>query len=113
MDIVICDRDDAVPESVRAYVERKLAGVIRHLDVIQGARVEFATDARRSREPIHTVDIELRLIGSNLEGLRAHEQGRALYSVVDLALDKIDREVVQLKEALKDANQPSRQRSIS
>lgn len=102
MNVVICDRTDEVPADVKAYIEKKLGRVARHLDVVTTAEVEFDQDSKRSQEPIHTVDISLRLLGSDLEGLRAHEQGRVLTAVVDLALDKIDREVVQLKARLKE-----------
>ena len=102
MNVVIIDRTEEVPQAIKVYVKRKLTKLARHLDVITAAEVEFDQDSKRSQEPIQTVDIALRMVGTDLLGPRAHEQGRVLTAVVDLALDKIDREVVQLKERLKD-----------
>ncbi|HZU16035.1 MAG TPA: ribosome-associated translation inhibitor RaiA [Candidatus Dormibacteraeota bacterium] len=101
MRIVIRDRNGAVPEPVRRGIERKLAQLNRHLDLLAEAEVELDREAQRSGRPVHVVEITVRGIAPHLRAVRATESGRDLSNVIDLALDKLDREILKLKERLK------------
>ncbi|HZV48207.1 MAG TPA: ribosome-associated translation inhibitor RaiA [Candidatus Dormibacteraeota bacterium] len=101
MRIVVRDRNRTVPEPLRRSIERKLAHLDRHLDLLVEAEVELDREARRSEKPVHVVEITVRGVASHLPPVRATESGRNLSQAVDLALDKLDREILKLKEQLK------------
>ena len=101
MDVTIRDRTEEAPEATRSYLEERLRLLGRHFDLVRSADVELDQERQRSRQPLHVVEINLRLVGPRLEGIRARETGRDLKAAVDLALDKIDEEIVELKERVR------------
>lgn len=76
-------------------------GLADHFDLISAAEVEFDRDLKKRREPLHVVKVTLHLFGYRLQDIRAHETGRDQRATFDLAMDKIDGEVTQLKERVK------------
>lgn len=78
-----------------------MAGLADHFDLISAAEVEFDRDLKKRRAPLHVVKITLHVSGHRLPALRAHEAGVDLRATVDLALDKIDGEVLRLKEKVR------------
>jgi ribosomal subunit interface protein len=101
MEVAIHDRTHNLPPAVRAYVQKKVTGLAEHLDLISGAEVEFDRDLKKRREPRHVVKVTLHLLGHRLPDVRAHETGPDPRATFDLAMDKIDGEVTQLKERVK------------
>lgn len=99
--VQIRDRTGRVPVRLQSYTRRKLRQVGRHLDLLSMAEVEFTEESKRSQEPIHVIDLTVRGMAADLEVLRARESGRELLPVIDLALDKLDREVARLKEKVR------------
>ncbi len=101
MEVAIHDRTHNLPIEIRAYVEKKVIGLADHCDLITAAEVEFDRDLKKRREPLHVVKVTLHVVGHRLPDVRAHETGRDLRTTFDLAIDKIDGEVTQLKERTK------------
>lgn len=101
MEVAIHDRAHNLPTEVRAYVEKKVMGLADHFDLISAAEVEFDRDLKKRREPLHVVKVTVHLLGRRLPDVRAHESGRDLRTTFDLAMDKIDGEVTQLKERVR------------
>lgn len=101
MEITTHDRTREITAEDRSYAEDKLAAVARHFDLVARADLEFDKDLKKRREPQHVVKVTLHLIGHRLSDLRAHETGRDLRAVVDLVMDKIDGELVALKEQVR------------
>jgi ribosomal subunit interface protein len=101
VEVAIHDRTHNLPTEVRAYVEKKVMGLADHFDLISAGEVEFDRDLKKRREPLHVVKISLHLLGHRLPDVRAHETGRDLRATFDLAMDKIDGEVTQLKERVR------------
>ena len=79
-----------------------MIGLADHLDLITAAEVEFDRDLKKRREPLHVVKITLHLVGYRLRDLRASETGRDQRATFDLAMAKIDSEVTQLKERVRE-----------
>jgi ribosomal subunit interface protein len=98
MDVVIHDRTHNLPTEVRAHVENKVRGLVDHFDLISSAQVVFDRDLKRSREPLYVVKVTLHVLGHRLPDVRMQETGRDLRATFDLAVDRIDGEVLQLKE---------------
>jgi putative sigma-54 modulation protein len=100
--VVINDRTEAVPVGVHTYAERKLDRLGRHFDRVILAEVEFCQDARRNSNPPCTVQITVHLDGRRHPLATARETAIRPREALDLALDKVDRQVLKLKEKIKD-----------
>jgi len=95
--VVIHDRTEELPARLRPYAERKLARLSRHFDGVVDAQVEFD----RERPGQETVEITVHLAGRRHSLARVREHGPDQQAALDLALDKVDRQVVKLKEKIK------------
>ncbi len=83
------------------YAERRLARLSRHFDRVVEAEVEFAPESRRTAAPMCSVQITVRTDGRRHALAHAHETAGDARAALDLALDKVDRQVVKLKEKIK------------
>ena len=100
MKVVLHDRTDGLGQEVREYAERKLARLARHFGKVADADVDFSEERKRSGLSMTAVRINVHLDGRRTPVLSAHEIGADPQSALDLALDKIDRQVVKLKEKI-------------
>ena len=98
MKVIIRDRDGDTPRLVQGYTQRKLERIGRHFDLLTAGEAEFSADSRRSQKPIHVVDLTLRGVAVGLPPIRAHGAGHDFLAVIDVTLDRLDREVLKLKE---------------
>lgn len=101
--VVVHDRTGELPAPLRAYAERKLERLGRHLDLVVEAEAEFDRERRKSQTPAHTVQLIVRTDGRRHPLAQALELAAEPRAAFDLALDKIDRQVVKLKEKIKSA----------
>lgn len=101
MKVVVHDRTGELPAQLRAYAERKLGRLSRHFDRVVEAEVEFDRERRKSQEPAHTVQVIVRTDGRRHPLAQAVEQAGEARAAFDLAIDKLDRQVVKLKEKIK------------
>lgn len=99
--VVVHDRTEGVPVQVRAYAEDRLRRVARHFDRIVEAEVEFAKEAGRRARPDCEVQITVRMDGRRHPLAQARERATDARAALDLALDKVDRQVVRLKEKIR------------
>jgi putative sigma-54 modulation protein len=99
--VVVHDRTEGLPARVREYAEQRLLRVARHFDKVVEAEVEFAPEARRGANAFYTVQITVRMDGRRHPLAQAHEKATDPKGALDLALDKVDRQVVKLKEKIK------------
>lgn len=103
MKVVIHDRTEELPARLRPYAERKLSRLSRHFDGVVDAQVEF--DHERPGQ--ETVEITVHLAGRHHALARIREHGPNQQAALDLALDKVDRQVVKLKEKMTVAKKKS------
>jgi putative sigma-54 modulation protein len=82
------------------YAEERLARLGRHFDRIMEVEVEFAEESRRGG-PTSAVRITVHTDGRRHQVAQAQETGPDVRAALDLALDKVDRQVVKLKEKRK------------
>lgn len=95
------DRTERVPPLLRSYAEHKLDRLTRHFDRVLEAEVHFDVENRGSREPVTVCRILVRANGRRTPLLKSEESAAEERAALDLALDKIDRQVVRLKERRK------------
>jgi putative sigma-54 modulation protein len=105
--VVLHDRTDGLGQEVRATAERKLSRLERHFGKVADAEVEFSEEQKRSGLAITVVRISVHLDGRRTPVLYARERGADPQSALDLALDKIDRQVVRYKEKVTHRKRPT------
>ena len=98
MKVVLNDRTDGLKPELKEYAERKLARLERHFGKVADAEVDFSEEHKRFGLATIVCRINVHVSGRRTPVLSAHERGVDAQSALDLALDKIDRQVVKLKE---------------
>jgi putative sigma-54 modulation protein len=73
----------------------------RHFDRVLEAEIDFSQPSPRGPAGQRVVQIIVRMDGRKHPLLRARESGPEARAALDLALDKIDRQVTRLKEKIK------------
>jgi len=96
--VVLHDRTNGLGQEVRDVAHRKLNRLARHFGRVADAEVEFSEERKRSGLSTTVCRIRLHLDGHRTPALYAKERGADPQSALDLALDKIDRQVVTFKE---------------
>jgi putative sigma-54 modulation protein len=99
--VVVHDRTEELPARVREYAEKRLLRVGRHFDRVVEAVVEFAKESRRDGNPFCSVQIVVHMDGRRHPLAQARDRGPDVKAVLDRTLDKVDRQVVKLKEKIK------------
>jgi putative sigma-54 modulation protein len=96
--VVVHDRTEGVGQEVREAAERKLTRLQHHFEKVADADVDFSEERKRSGLATIVCRINVHLDGRRTPVLSAHERGVDAMSALDLALDKIDRQVVKYKD---------------
>lgn len=107
MKVVLHDRTNGLGQEVRENAERKLTRLARHFGKVAEAELDFAEERKRSGLATIVCRINVHLDGRRSPVLSAHESGADALSALDLALDKIDRQVVKHKEKVTHRKQPA------
>ena len=107
MKVVLHDRTSGVVQEVRDNAERKLSRLARHFGKVVDADVDFSEEGKHPNGLATIVcRINIHLDGRRTPVLSAHERGADAMSALDLALDKIDRQVVKFKEKVTNRKKP-------
>jgi putative sigma-54 modulation protein len=96
--VVLHDRTDIVGPELREYAQRKLTRLEHHFGKVAEAALEFSPERNRNGLTTVTCRINVHVDGRRTPLLSAHESGADPQAAFDLAFDKIDRQVVKLKE---------------
>jgi len=99
--VLVHDRTEGIPDRLVDYAEQRLLRLGRHFDRVQQVEVEFEDESRRVPSPNCVVRITVRTDGHRHPVAHAHEKAPEARTALDLALDKVDRQVVKLKEKIK------------
>jgi putative sigma-54 modulation protein len=99
--VVLHDRTNGLGQELRENAERKLARLERHFGKVADIEVDFSEERKRSGLATTVCRIDVHLDGRRTPTLSAHERGADPQSALDLALDKIDRQLVTFKEKVK------------
>jgi putative sigma-54 modulation protein len=104
--VVLHDRTDGLGQEVRENAERKLSRLERHFGKVADADVDFSEERKRSGLATIVCRINIHMDGRRTPVLSAHERAADALSALDLALDKIDRQVVKYKEKVTHRKKP-------
>jgi putative sigma-54 modulation protein len=104
--VVLHDRTNGLGQEVRDNAQQKLMRLTRHFGRVTEAEVDFSEERKRSGLVTVVCRINVHLDGRRSPVLSAHERGADAQSALDLALDKIDRQVVKHKEKITHRKKP-------
>jgi len=96
--VVLNDRTDGLKPELKEYAQRKLARLERHFGKVADAEVDFSEERKRFGLGTIVCRINVHVSGRRTPVLSAHERGVDAQAALDLALDKIDRQVMKLKD---------------
>ncbi len=94
MEFELSAKDVELNDEVRDYVERKVGRMDRHLSDIASTRVELRHGVKKTMGEVFTTQITTH---ADRSILRSEEMHSDLYASIDLAADKILRQVDKLK----------------
>jgi putative sigma-54 modulation protein len=95
MQLQVSGRNLDVSAAIREYAERKLARIERHLTEDTRVDLELAIERNRSISANQHAELTVWTRGPVL---RAHEYAEDMYAAIDLAVDKLDRQVRRYRE---------------
>jgi len=95
MQLQVSGRNLDVTAPIREYAERKLARIERHLTEDTRVDLELAIERNRSISANQHAELTVWTKGPVL---RAHEYAEDMYAAIDLAVDKLDRQVRRYRE---------------
>jgi ribosome hibernation promoting factor len=103
--VVLHDRTDGLGQELRENAERKLARLARHFGKVADAELEFAEERKRSGLSTFICRISVHLDGRRTPMIYARERAGDPQSAFDMAIDKIDRQLVAFKEKVTNRKQ--------
>lgn len=94
MDVRVISRQGEVSDTLRQYIEKKVAKFDRHLPDVQTVVVEMSTQSSKSQGELTVAQATMRL---NREVLRAEVKASDAFEAVDQMLAKLQRQVERYK----------------
>jgi ribosome hibernation promoting factor len=102
MEILIQAKKSAADPQMKAYAQAKLEKLTRHFDHVLQARMELGTEKNKSLETMKVAELTVHVTGRTGNILKAVQAAEHMNEAVDLVIDKMDRQIRQHKEKLKD-----------
>ena len=102
MEILIQAKKTAADPRIKAYAQAKLEKLTRHFNHILEARMELSTERNKSLEDVKVAELTVHVTGRTGNILKAVQSAEHMNEAVDLVVDKMDRQIRQHKEKLKD-----------
>ncbi|HML82478.1 MAG: ribosomal subunit interface protein [Thiomonas sp. 20-64-9] len=99
MNLTISGHHLDVTPSLRSYVETKLDRVVRHFDQVVNVNVLLSVEKLKEKEKRQHAECNLMVKGKSIFCESQHED---LYAAIDTLVDKLDRQVVEHKNRLRD-----------
>jgi putative sigma-54 modulation protein len=104
--ILIQAKKSAADPEIKAYAQAKLEKLARHSDHVLEARLELSTDKKKSAETLKVAELTVHVAGRTGNILKAVQSAEHMNEAVDLVIDKMDRQIRDHKERLKDHRAP-------
>src|SRR4030081_3912797 len=106
MEILIQAKKNAADPRIKAYAQAKLEKLARHFDHVLEARMELSTERNKSLEDVKVAQLSVHVTGRTGNILKAVQSDEHMNEAIDLVIDKMDRQIRQHKEKLKDHRHP-------
>jgi putative sigma-54 modulation protein len=100
MKVLIQDRTEELKPKLRGYAERRLGRLSRHFERVLEAEVHVNPESKRGGEAEKAISILVHMDGRKKPLLKGEARGKELQVILDVALDKVDRQVLKLKDKI-------------
>jgi len=107
MQILIQAKKSVANAELKAYAQAKLEKLGRHFDHVLEARMELETEKNKSLESLKVAVLTVHVTGRTGNILKAAQSAEHMNEAVDLVIDKMERQLRDHKEKLKD-HRPAR-----
>ena len=98
MKVVLHDRTHGLGQEMRDTAQRKLDRLVHHFGKVVDAELEFSEERKASDLATFVCRILVHLDGRRTPALYARERGQDAQTALDLALHKIDRQLIAFKD---------------
>ncbi len=95
MHIHVNGRNIEITDAIKAYVKEKAGKVVAHYEQIDAIDAVLSVIKNPSVSDSHVAEINCKIDGVTL---RVEERAENMYASIDLACDKLDRQVKKFKE---------------
>src|SRR5260370_12344555 len=102
MEVLVQVKKSAGDPQMKAYAQAKLEKLTRHFDHILQVHMELGTEKNKSLETMKVAELTVHVTGRTGNTLKAVQSAEHMNEAVDLVIDKMDRQIRQHKEKLKD-----------
>jgi putative sigma-54 modulation protein len=99
MQLIIQGKNIQVTDRLREYVQKKADKLDRYLPAVTEARMELTTESTRSQGDRQVAQLTVRTKGTIL---RSEERSGDIFTSVDMAMDKMKRQVGRYKSKRRD-----------
>ena len=101
MQITVSGRHVQVPDDVKAYAEEKTEKLLRYYDRIQSISVVFGNEGEE-------LSIEMIVNAGSRAEFVGREVGPDARTLIDVTVDKMERQITKYKEQLRNHKHPNR-----
>lgn len=99
MNLTISGHHMEVTPALRTYVENKLDRVVRHFDQVVNVNVLLCVEKQKEKEKRQRAECNLMVKGKQIF---VESQDADLYAAIDALVDKLDRQVIEYKNRVRD-----------
>lgn len=110
MKLIIHSHHLEVTPGLRTHLEEKLVAIKKHFEQIIQISASLSVDKAQEKDLRQTAELSLHLMGKDLFAIAHHED---LYQAIDLAVIKLDKQIIKVKERTKNRHHPISAKQIS
>jgi putative sigma-54 modulation protein len=103
MKLIIHSHHLEVTPSLKIHLEEKLHLIKKHFDQIIQINASLVVDKAQEKELRQTAELSLHVMGKDLFAIAHHED---LYQAIDQAVTKLDKQIIKVKEKVKNHHRP-------
>jgi len=96
MNIQIYSKNFDLTDSFRQYLDEKFSALDKYQEHILNFKVELARDQHHNKGEVYTIDVHIQM--PNRQAIMVRESHSDARAAVDVAQDKIARQIVKIKD---------------
>ena len=98
MKLIIHSHHLEVTPGLKTHLEEKLVAIKKHFEQIIQISANLSVDKAQEKDLRQTAELSLHLMGKDLFAIAHHED---LYQAIDIAVTKLDKQIIKVKEKTK------------
>jgi putative sigma-54 modulation protein len=110
MKVIIHSHHLEVTSGLKTHLEDKLNLIKKHFDQIIQINAVLGVEKAHEKELRQSAELTIHVMGKDLFAISHHEN---LYQAIDLAVAKLDKQIIKAKEKVKNHHHPVAMKHIS